>query len=81
MDKGDHSPQPMDKGEHTPQPKDGGEHTPQPMDIGEVATAVQRKLHMVEDVDEQDKENPLFCTEYVKDIYQYLRQLEVGIAD
>ena len=53
------------------------ELTPQPMDMGEIATALRRKLVMVDDVDEKDKEKPSFCVDYVKDIYTYLRQLEV----
>ncbi|XP_038661525.1 G2/mitotic-specific cyclin-B1-like [Scyliorhinus canicula] len=31
----------------------------------------------VKDVDADDGDNPLLCSEYVKDIYKYLRQLEV----
>ena len=51
--------------------------TPQPMDVTEMAGEIQRKLQLVEDVDEEDKENPLFCAEYVQDIYRYLHKLEV----
>ena len=51
--------------------------TPQPMDVTEMASEIQRKLQLVEDVDEEDKENPLFCAEYVQDIYRYLHKLEV----
>ena len=51
--------------------------TPQPMDVTEMAGEIQRKLQLVEDVDEEDKDNPLFCTEYVQDIYRYLNKLEV----
>ncbi|XP_068429994.1 G2/mitotic-specific cyclin-B1 [Clinocottus analis] len=31
----------------------------------------------VRDVDAEDYDNPMLCSEYVKDIYKYLRQLEV----
>lgn len=31
----------------------------------------------VRDVDADDHDNPMLCSEYVKDIYKYLRQLEV----
>ncbi|XP_067838740.1 G2/mitotic-specific cyclin-B1-like [Heptranchias perlo] len=31
----------------------------------------------VKDVDADDGDNPMLCSEYVKDIYKYLRQLEV----
>jgi len=32
----------------------------------------------VRDVDADDYDNPMLCSEYVKDIYKYLRQLEVS---
>ena len=51
--------------------------TPQPMDIAEVAGQLQRKLKLEETADEADRTNPQFCTEYIHDIYQYLRDLEV----
>lgn len=31
----------------------------------------------VKDVDADDYNNPMLCSEYVKEIYKYLRQLEV----
>ncbi|XP_021512653.1 G2/mitotic-specific cyclin-B2 isoform X2 [Meriones unguiculatus] len=34
-------------------------------------------LCKIEDIDNEDGENPQLCSDYVKDIYQYLRQLEV----
>ncbi|XP_007533841.1 G2/mitotic-specific cyclin-B2 isoform X1 [Erinaceus europaeus] len=34
-------------------------------------------LCKIEDIDDKDQENPQLCSDYVKDIYQYLRQLEV----
>lgn len=34
-------------------------------------------LSNVEDIDADDWENPQLCSDYVKDIYLYLRQLEV----
>uniref|UniRef100_G1N118 Cyclin B2 n=2 Tax=Meleagris gallopavo TaxID=9103 RepID=G1N118_MELGA len=34
-------------------------------------------LHNVEDIDADDSENPQLCSDYVKDIYLYLRQLEL----
>lgn len=34
-------------------------------------------LCKVEDIDDHDQDNPQLCSAYVKDIYQYLRQLEV----
>ncbi len=32
----------------------------------------------VRDVDADDYDNPMLCSEYVKDIYKYLRQLEAS---
>uniref|UniRef100_A0A8C9G324 Cyclin B2 n=1 Tax=Pavo cristatus TaxID=9049 RepID=A0A8C9G324_PAVCR len=34
-------------------------------------------LHNVEDIDADDSGNPQLCSDYVKDIYLYLRQLEL----
>uniref|UniRef100_A0A8C6CSD4 Cyclin-like domain-containing protein n=1 Tax=Moschus moschiferus TaxID=68415 RepID=A0A8C6CSD4_MOSMO len=34
-------------------------------------------LYKIEDIDTEDWENPQLCSDYVKDIYQYLRPLEV----
>ena len=34
-------------------------------------------LCKIEDIDTEDWDNPQLCSDYVKDIYQYLRQLEV----
>ncbi|NXG04100.1 CCNB2 protein, partial [Sakesphorus luctuosus] len=34
-------------------------------------------LHNVEDIDAEDSENPQLCSDYVKDIYLYLRELEL----
>ena len=31
----------------------------------------------IDDVDADDHSNPTLCSEYVKDIYKYLQQLEV----
>ncbi|CAO2588885.1 G2/mitotic-specific cyclin-B2 [Lemmus lemmus] len=36
-------------------------------------------LCKIEDIDNEDWENPQLCSDYVKDIYQYLRQLEVDV--
>ncbi|NXD37989.1 CCNB2 protein, partial [Copsychus sechellarum] len=35
-------------------------------------------LNNIEDIDAEDRENPQLCSDYVKDIYLYLRELEVG---
>ncbi len=34
---------------------------------------------MMPNIDEGDKENPQLVTEYVNDIYEYLRVLEVSL--
>ena len=31
----------------------------------------------VEDIDAEDKENPLLCSEYITDIYAYMRKMEI----
>ncbi|NWY41076.1 CCNB2 protein, partial [Sylvia atricapilla] len=37
-------------------------------------------LNNVEDIDAEDSENPQLCSDYVKDIYMYLRELELQQA-
>ena len=53
------------------------------MDISEHELSDVHDEHMksthVIDIDENDHDNPLFVAEYVKDIYNYLMQLEVSI--
>lgn len=34
---------------------------------------------LIEDIDEGDSDQPQLCSEYVKDIYAYLRHLEVKV--
>lgn len=43
----------------------------------ELCQAFSDALLPVEDVDEQDSDLPQLCSEYVKDIYNYLHDLEV----
>uniref|UniRef100_UPI00398ED75E G2/mitotic-specific cyclin-B1-like n=1 Tax=Pristiophorus japonicus TaxID=55135 RepID=UPI00398ED75E len=55
---------------------------PSPMDISvcmseELCVAFSDEILLVEDVDINDGNNPILCSEYVKDIYKYLRQLEI----
>ncbi|XP_017294052.1 G2/mitotic-specific cyclin-B1 [Kryptolebias marmoratus] len=48
----------------------------QPADLCQAFSDVM--LHTaIRDVDADDYDNPMLCSEYVKDIYKYLRQLEV----
>lgn len=42
----------------------------------ELCQAFSNSLFPVEDIDEGDSEMPQLCSEYVKDIYSYLRRLE-----
>ena len=42
------------------------------------AAAFSKKLMNVEDIDANDKDNPQLVSEYVNDIYSYMRSLEVG---
>lgn len=51
---------------------------PVPMDIGEAGPdAFSKALLNVQDIDANDKENPQLVSEYVNDIYDYMRTLEV----
>nr|AAA29994.1 cyclin B [Patiria pectinifera] len=55
--------------------------SPEPMDMSEVSNALeafsQNILEMgVDDIDKDDHENPQLCSEYVNDIYLYMRHLE-----
>ena len=34
----------------------------------------------VEDIDVEDRENPLLCSEYINDIYAYLKIMEIQYA-
>lgn len=40
--------------------------------------AISNALLEVEDVDAEDSSNPELCSEYVKDICKYMKELEVG---
>ena len=48
---------------------------PECMDVNSVSAAFQEKL-MIEDIDQNDHGNPQLCSEYVRDIYKYLRHVE-----
>lgn len=43
----------------------------------QLCQAFSAALLSVEDVDEHDGEQPQLCSEYVKEIYSYLHELEV----
>lgn len=45
------------------------------MEVAQVASAFSKQLH-IEDIDSTDADNPQLCAEYVKDIYEYMRELE-----
>lgn len=50
---------------------------PESMDISEdKPVAFSKALLKVEDIDENDKDNPQLVSEYVNDIYQYMKELE-----
>ncbi|XP_041074232.1 G2/mitotic-specific cyclin-B2-like isoform X1 [Polyodon spathula] len=55
--------------------------SPPPMDVSmkeeELCQAFSDAMLDVDDIDADDAENPQLCSAYVKDIYQYLRQIEV----
>ena len=42
-----------------------------------MADALSDQL-VIDDIDSQETDNPQLCTEYAKDIYRYLRELEVS---
>lgn len=46
----------------------------------ELCQAFSDALCPIEDIDEGDADIPQLCSEYVKDIYVYLRSLEVGLS-
>ena len=52
------------------------------MDLGVVATALEECVTedaaLVEDIDKADHGNPQLCSEYVNEIYVYMRMLEVN---
>ncbi|KAK1138270.1 G2/mitotic-specific cyclin-B1-like [Acipenser oxyrinchus oxyrinchus] len=56
--------------------------SPTPMEISgcapeeDLCQAFSDVLLNIKDVDADDAENPMLCSEYVKDIYNYLRQVE-----
>ncbi|XP_062388052.1 G2/mitotic-specific cyclin-B1-like [Sardina pilchardus] len=47
---------------------------------GDFCQAFSDALIDIKDVDADDYDNPMLCSEYVKDIYKYLRQLETEQA-
>lgn len=47
-------------------------------EVLELSNAFSSKLLTVIDIDAEDKDNPQLVSEYVNDIYHYLRQLEVS---
>lgn len=46
----------------------------------ELCQAFSNTLFSVEDIDEGDADMPQLCHEYVKEIYAYLRSLEVRLS-
>ena len=51
---------------------------PEEMEVGQVTAALAQQLH-IDDIDSSDADNPQLCAEYVKEIYQYMRELEVSL--
>nr|AAI58317.1 Unknown (protein for MGC:185460) [Xenopus tropicalis] len=59
--------------------------SPNPMEtsvcvIEEIPPAFSSALIPIKDVDAEDSDNPMLCSDYVKDIYCYLRNMEVKQA-
>jgi cyclin B len=46
------------------------------MDVVQMSEAFSEQLIIDHDIDLLDAENPQFCSEYAKDIYQYMRDIE-----
>ena len=59
----------------------GKERSPEPeeMEVAEMAEALTEQLH-INDIDASDADNPQLCAEYVKEIYEYMKELEVGVV-
>ena len=51
---------------------------PEEMEVGQVTAALAQQLH-IDDIDTSDADNPQLCAEYVKEIYQYMQELEVSL--
>lgn len=47
-------------------------------EVSRVAQSMQSLCLASTIIDEGDSENPFMCTEYVKDIYKYLKELEAS---
>ena len=52
--------------------------SPEAMDMGKITEAFSQQLH-IEDIDMADADNPQLCAEYAKDIYVYMKELEVRL--
>lgn len=59
--------------------KEHGKESIEEMEVAQVATQLSKQLH-IEDIDCIDADNPQLCTEYAKEIYVYMRELEVRIS-
>ena len=44
----------------------------------QITEALSEQL-LIEDIDSQDADNPQLCAEYAKDIYKYMKKLEVHV--
>lgn len=60
----------LGKPEQTVLPPPPNSHEPSPEKMEEM------EVGHIEDIDDIDRENPQLCAEYVKEIYQYMRELE-----
>ncbi|KAM9330983.1 G2/mitotic-specific cyclin-B1 [Gastrophryne carolinensis] len=76
----------LEKAEGEEMPKEEKMVPGSPMDTSgaspmeEQSEAFSNALLEMKDVDEDDADNPMLCSDYVKDIYCYLRELEVQQA-
>ena len=66
---------------HIPSPKKPLEEEKSPeVEEMEVVTAQLSRQLYIEDIDAGDTGNPQLCSEYVKEIYEYMMMLEVRVT-
>ena len=64
--------------EKCPVQKPTASKSPEPMDMEEIVDALEECFGKnVVDIDAGDHDNPQLCSEYVNEIYRYMRELEV----
>ena len=49
-----------------------------PMEVTDIAQSFSQKPIISAEVDEEERHNPLACYDYIHDIYDYLKEIEVS---